>query len=45
MAVQTPHANPWFRSEAAPLSCMGSVPQLALTYIQLFRHVTEDEWP
>ena len=28
-----------------PLSCMGSVPQLALTYIQLFRHVTEDEWP
>ena len=25
--------------------CMGSIPQLAFTYIQLFGHVTEDEWP
>ena len=25
--------------------CMGSIPQLAYTYIQLFGHVTEDEWP
>jgi len=25
--------------------CMGSIPQLAYTYIQLFGHVTEDDWP
>merc|ERR1719382_2043067 len=25
--------------------CMGSIPQLAFTYIQLFGHVTEDVWP
>jgi len=25
--------------------CMGSIAQLAYTYIQLFGHVTEDEWP
>ena len=25
--------------------CMGSIPQLAFTYIQLFGHVTEDSWP
>ena len=25
--------------------CMGSIPQLAFTYIQLFGHVTEEEWP
>ena len=25
--------------------CMGSIPQLALTYIQIFGHVTEDKWP
>lgn len=36
---------------ASPLTCggtggcMGSIPQLAFTYIQLFGHVTEDEWP
>ena len=25
--------------------CMGSIAQLAFSYIQLFGHVTEDEWP
>ena len=25
--------------------CMGSIPQLAYTYIQLFGHATEDDWP
>ena len=25
--------------------CMGSIAQLAFSYIQLFGHVTEEEWP
>merc|ERR1719370_907194 len=25
--------------------CMGSIPQLGYTYLQLFGHVTEDDWP
>ena len=25
--------------------CMGSIAQLAFSYIQLFGHVTEDQWP
>merc|ERR1712013_260876 len=25
--------------------CMGSIPQLGYTYIQLFGHVTEDDYP